>query len=108
MRQFRFTLLLLLSSSFLFSQAKVSDDYIAWSPTRKLTAGDFIINILHNDSTNKQKRIIQEIDNSDLLILIETENVYKSQWVQLEIKRARQFQKPIKRILVKDLKRLLS
>ena len=43
MRQFCFTLLLLLCSSFLFSQSKVSDDYIEWSPTRKLTANDFII-----------------------------------------------------------------
>jgi len=43
MRHFYFTLLLLLCSGFLYSQPKVSDDYIAWSATRKLTANDFII-----------------------------------------------------------------
>ena len=43
MRQFCFTLLLLLSGNFLFSQSRVNNDYIAWSSTRRLTANDFII-----------------------------------------------------------------
>lgn len=71
---------------------------------KKLTpSGTVFIDILHNDSPNKQERVFQELDNSDLLVLIETENVYKSKWVQLEINRANASKTPIHIFQLKDL-----
>jgi 4-hydroxy-3-methylbut-2-enyl diphosphate reductase IspH len=65
--------------------------------------GDVFIDILDNKSLNKQDRVLFEIDNCDVLILIETKNTYKSEWVSLEIDRAITRQIPIKKISIADI-----
>lgn len=54
-----------------------------------LPKGKVYIDILDNDSDNKQERVINELDNSDVFVLIETKLVYDSEWVQIEIERAK-------------------
>lgn len=43
------------------------------------------VDILDNDSNNKQARVVAELLDSDKLILVNTPNCKKSKWVQLEL-----------------------
>lgn len=43
--------------------------------------GYVYIDIIHNNSQDKQKRVFEELDNSDVIILIISNNVYNSKWV---------------------------
>lgn len=70
--------------------------------------GDVFIDILHNDSLNKQDRVFQELDKCDIFIILETENVYKSEWVLIEIERAITLQKKIIKIPFDSVKESLS
>ncbi|MDR1383850.1 MAG: toll/interleukin-1 receptor domain-containing protein [Planctomycetaceae bacterium] len=65
--------------------------------------GEAFIDMLDNNSSDKQLRIIYEIDSSDMLILIDTKSIYQSKWVLLEIERARGKEKPIQKISVNDI-----
>ena len=64
--------------------------------------GKVFIDMINNDSEDKHKRIISELDNSDILIPIET-NVYKSDWVVIELERAKANKIPIMIVVVKKL-----
>jgi len=65
--------------------------------------GDVFVDLIDNNSIDKQARVIAELDNSDILILIESDSVYKSEWVSLELERASSRQIPIKKISLMDL-----
>jgi hypothetical protein len=49
------------------------------------TFGNVFVDLLNNNSTDKQKRIILELQQSDLLILIKSRSSLNSEWVQFEI-----------------------
>jgi hypothetical protein len=70
--------------------------------------GEAFIDLLHNDSIDKQGRVLSELDSSDILILIETDNVYNSKWVSVELNRAEANNIPIRKIKVKELKKILQ
>ena len=57
--------------------------------------GEVFIDLLHNDSIDKQSRVLKELDSSDVMILIETNSVYQSEWVVLEIEQANAIPIPI-------------
>jgi len=65
--------------------------------------GDVFIDIINNDSLDKQKRVITELDDCDILVLLETENVYSSTWVSYELERAFKNNIPIKKIRISDI-----
>lgn len=43
------------------------------------------IDLLHNDSIKKQLRVEEELENSHVVILLSSESVKESQWVQREL-----------------------
>lgn len=53
------------------------------------------IDLIHNDSINKQDRVIKELNNSDVMFLIRTEQIDKSEWVNKEISFAKKLNIPI-------------
>tara|TARA_R110000782_G_scaffold96698_5_gene181284 strand:+ start:1499 stop:1879 length:381 start_codon:yes stop_codon:yes gene_type:complete len=53
------------------------------------------IDLIHNDSTNKQDRVIKELNNSDFIFLIRTEQIDNSEWVDKEISLAKKLNIPI-------------
>jgi hypothetical protein len=57
--------------------------------------GDVFIDLLDNNSPNKQDRVIKELETSDLLLLIETKSTYLSKWVILEMDTATSLAIPI-------------
>ncbi len=65
--------------------------------------GEVFIDIINNSSIDRQARVISELENSDLMILIESKSIYESEWVALEIDKAKSKQIPIKTISIKQL-----
>lgn len=57
--------------------------------------GYVYIDIIDNNSQDKQKRVFEELDNSDVIILIISNSVYNSKWVIKEIERAHKQFTPI-------------
>lgn len=68
--------------------------------------GNVYIDIINNDSLNKQERVFYELDNSDIVILLISPNVYKSRWVRLELERAKKNFIPIIPFTLKEIKAL--
>lgn len=50
--------------------------------------GKVFIDLLDNNSTDKQERIINELEKSDLLILIKSLSSLNSEWVKFELETA--------------------
>lgn len=66
--------------------------------------GQVFVDIIDNNSFDKQKRVFFELDSSDTLILIESKSIYQSNWVLTELERAESKHIPVKKISVEDLK----
>lgn len=66
------------------------------------------IDLIHNDSENKQKRVFDELESADQIILLETESVYKSNWVKVELERAKHLKKEIIKIPFNELSNFLK
>jgi len=63
------------------------------------------IDLLHNDSINKQSRVMFELKKSDLVLLIKTKEIYNSEWVKKEISFAQEINIPIIEI---DFQKLIN
>lgn len=50
--------------------------------------GNFYIDLLHNDSQNKQAHVSHMLSQSDILVLIESCSIKESSWVQWELREA--------------------
>ncbi|MCF5863005.1 TIR domain-containing protein [Aeromonas veronii] len=57
--------------------------------------GKPFVDIIDNDAKDKQKFVIEQLDNSDLVVLLNTDSVSKSKWVMLEIDRANKNNTPV-------------
>ena len=66
------------------------------------------IDLIHNDSQNKQRRVLREIDYCDLMLLIETKGTFKSDWVKVELNRAEELRKEVTKISFKDLLEIID
>lgn len=63
---------------------------------RRINAiGSPFIDLLHNDSLNKQARVFNELMNSDIFILLKTKEILNSEWVEKEISLANKIKIPI-------------
>ena len=81
--------------SYTIKDKEISFDSLS-SISRKLKhIGNVYIDIINNDSINKQERVFYELDNSDIVMLLITPNVYKSKWVIIELERAKERSIPI-------------
>lgn len=70
--------------------------------------GDVFIDMIDNDSEDKQSRVLSELDSSDILVLIETDNIYKSDWVAIELERAKANRIPIRIVKAEELNNYLQ
>ncbi len=50
--------------------------------------GEVYIELLDSNSDKSQKKVLTELENSDILLLIKTDESYKSKWVKLELEYA--------------------
>lgn len=71
------------------------------------TSNSFI-DLLHNKSVDKQKRVLDELTQSNVILLIITESTYDSKWVLKEIDLAEELNIPIIYLEYEKLKSNLS
>jgi len=57
--------------------------------------GKIFIDLIDNNSEDKQGRIIEELKATDLLILIKSKSTYNSEWVNFELQTAKQLKIPV-------------
>ena len=57
--------------------------------------GKIFIDLLDNNSLDKQGRIIEELEKSDILVLIKSNSTYNSEWVKLELEIANKINIPV-------------
>ena len=54
---------------------------------------DIYIDLFENEKS--QEKVESELQKCDLLLIVKTDNVFKSQWVKKELMLAKRFKKPI-------------
>lgn len=82
---------------------EVTADLLQSFATELRKTGDVFIDMIDNNSADKQSRVISELDSSDILILIESESIYKSEWVGIELERAGRKKIPIRKVKIEEL-----
>lgn len=65
---------------------------------------NIFIDLIHNDSENKQARIENELADSDCIILLKTKLTFYSQWVRKEMDLAKELKIPIFEFEFEDIK----
>lgn len=66
------------------------------------------IDLLHNDSTDKQRRVLKELKFADKMLVILTPKIFTSPWVIKEIKYATKYSLPIQFYLYSNTPRLAA
>jgi hypothetical protein len=66
-------------------------------------SSETFIDLIHNDSENKQARVLRELDDSDLVILVDSPKCMTSKWVMIEMGRAMARNIPIISITIDEL-----
>jgi hypothetical protein len=73
-----------------------------------LAKGEVYIDLLHNNSSNKQERVLRELNKCDELVLIETKSINESNWVRIELEEAKKLNKKIKSYSYLELEKLIK
>lgn len=60
-----------------------------------LNYGPHYIDLLHNDASEKQRHVEEMLSHSQLMILIRSHSIEKSEWVQWELSQANKMGIPI-------------
>ena len=86
---------------------EVTADLLQAFATELRKTSEVYIDMIDNNSVDKQGRVISELDNSNILVLIESESIYKSEWVRIELERAALKKIPIRKIKMEELKNII-
>lgn len=81
--------------SYTIRDGKINRDFLNQLQQRISFNCDVYIDLIHNDSINKQERVFKELICSDFMVLIRTERIESSEWVELEILLAKELKIPI-------------
>ena len=66
------------------------------------------IDLLHNNSVNKQKRVFDELAKSEIILLITTDSINQSNWVNIELEYAKKMNISIVRIEIDKVNKIIS
>ena len=85
------------------------DDYITSSLLSKIAINvnkynSCYIDLLHNNSKNKQKRVEEELQQAKFLVFLKSESASKSNWVQRELELAMENNIKILEVAIDKLK----
>lgn len=65
------------------------------------------IDLLHNNSENKQKRVFDELAKSEIVLLITTDSINQSNWVNLELEYAEKMDIRIVQISIEKANKII-
>lgn len=57
--------------------------------------GNVFIDLLHNNSVDKQEYVLEKLNESSHIVIIDSPKIHESKWAQLEIKIAKEQNKQI-------------
>jgi hypothetical protein len=57
--------------------------------------GNVFVDLINNNSEDKQGRVVEELEKSNLLILIDSPSILHSSWVNFELRLAEKFKIPV-------------
>lgn len=89
--------------SYTVRDGKIDREFLSNLEIRLKPIGRTYIDMIHNNSIDKQKRVMDELKTSDLFFLIKTEEVKESEWVKKEILVAKEKEIPIYEFEFMDL-----
>jgi len=78
----------------------VNSNYLKSLVDQLILFGDPYIDLLHNDSEEKQKKVENELNNSDLILLLSSESTQHSNWVNWELRQAKKIKIPVCKIKI--------
>jgi len=82
--------------SYTLKDKEINDEYLnKVNELQSLVNVSVFIDKLHNFDSFPQTRIEREIENCDMLLVVDTRNIFKSDWVKKEIEMARLKNRPI-------------
>lgn len=70
--------------------------------------GKIFIDLIDNDSNDKQGRIIEELKSTELLILIKSQSSLNSEWVKFELETAQKSNIPVIVFDITEIEHLTS
>lgn len=73
----------------------VSTEYLKLVAKIVAEFGNPFVDIIDNNADDKQGFVMEQLDKSDLVVLIATKSIHASKWVVTEIKRAKNNNTPI-------------
>lgn len=62
----------------------INEGNLVWLNKKLSVYGETYIDLLHNDSKNKQNRVIKELVDADIFIFLRSKSVNLSKWASLE------------------------
>lgn len=89
--------------SYTTRDGKIDKDFLLNLESFSIDYGCIYIDLIHNNSNNKQARVMEELTNSDVVIMIKTDDVYKSEWVNKELNYAKKTNIPIYELEYEEL-----
>lgn len=81
--------------SYTLRDSVVSTEYLKLVSKVVAEFGNPFVDIIDNNADDKQRFVMEQLDKSDLVVLIATKSIYMSQWVVTEIDRAEKNNTPI-------------
>jgi hypothetical protein len=68
--------------------------------------GKIFIDLIDNNSDDKQGRIVEELKRTELLILIKSKSIFNSEWVKFELESANAMNIPVIEFDIDDIDEL--
>jgi hypothetical protein len=68
--------------------------------------GNIFIDLINNNSEDKQGRVVEELKKTELLILIKSKSTLNSEWVKFEVNSANKMNIPIVEFDITDIDKL--
>jgi len=78
----------------------ISENFLRWVSNQLNASDKSFIDILHNDSKNSQSRVEKELHSADILLLLDSDSIKDSSWVNWELQQAKVLGIPIIKIQV--------
>lgn len=71
--------------SYTVRDGKINKGFLSKLENKISPISNVYIDLIHNNSKDKQKRVMSELKSSDMIFLIKTEEINESKWVKKEI-----------------------
>ena len=94
--------------SYTMKDKKINEGFLREFQDKVAIIGKAYVDLIDNDSINKQKRVYEELQRMDCLILIESPFTKKSKWVSFELRCAEKYNKQIIKFTLEEVDKVIK